>query len=212
MKKTLFLLVAIILILSSFSVVSGMPAGFSFENIKKNDQTFFDYHTKNNLLLNDDVDRIQALFKKLGESLNARVILDEANKSIHVVKPNVQMITANAVGIKDGKLVFEGVFGKGKRGDKVEKFKVYTEIEDLPKGNKDFRLLIDAPNASGYSAEEFVVSPEMASTDKMDATITFDVSNANFSKEGQYNIKLQMKLDGEEVFFTVAEKKIEISK
>lgn len=212
MKKILFLLVAMILVLSSFSVVSGMPKGVPFIKISKNDQAFFEYSTKSNLLLNEEVDRIQTLFRKIGESVNARVSLDESSKSIHVIKPNVQMITANAVGTKDGKLVFEGVFGKGKRGDKLEKFKVYTEIEDLPAGKKDFRLLVDAPDLSGYAADEFVVSPELASTDKTDATITFDVGNAHFNKIGSYNFKLQMKLQGEDVFFTIAEKKIDVSK
>ncbi len=189
-----------------------MPKDIIFNKITKNDQTFFEYQTKSNILFTDDVDRIQTLFKRIGESLNARVMLDDVNKSIHVIKPNVQMITASAVGIKDNKLVFEGVFGKGKRGDKLERFKVYTEIEDLPSGGKDFRLLIDTPEQSGYTDDEFIISPEIASTDKTDATITFDINNANFNKVGAYNIKLQMKLEGEEVFFTIAEKKIDILK
>lgn len=214
-KKILFLLTVLAIVFASLSVVSGMPKlGVPFDTIIKNEQVFFQYQTKSNLLLDAEVDRIQTLLEKIGESLNARVLLNESKKRIQVIKPNVQMITAGKVGTdKDDRnnLIFERVFGKVKKGTKLDRFSVYTEVQAIPAGKVDFRLLIEGPDQSS-SAEEFAVTPEIASTDKSDTTITFDVNNANFNKIGSYKLKLQMKLEGEDAFFTIAEKEIEVTK
>ncbi len=63
----------------------------------------------------------------------------------------------------------------------------------------------------GASLSDFSVSPEIISTDKTDTTsIRYKVKEANFKQAGVYKIKLQMKQEKEEVFYTIAEKNIEV--
>lgn len=210
-KKVLFLVASLTLMFSSLTVASGMTKGVQYKKIISNGQTFFEYQTKSNFLLNEEVDRVHTLFKKLGESLNAMIVLDDTSKSIQVIKPNVQMITASAIGtdpVDKSNIIFERVFGKAKKGQKLDKFKVYAEIQLLPPGKVEFRLLVEDPDQVTFSADEFVVTPENATTDKPDTTIIFDVTNAHFTKAGHYKIKLLMKYEGEEL--TIAEKVIDV--
>lgn len=207
-KKITLMLLLFILIMTT--AASSNPLSIPFESIKLNDQTPYVYQKKSNLLLDSDVDRIRTLIEKTGETLNARVIFDEPNKQIQLIKPNAQIITTTNIKIEKEKLFFEGVFGKVKLGDKLD-FMVYSEIENLPAGVKNFRLHIVGPE-QGVALEGFDVSPppDIASTDKTNATSIFSVSNANFKQPGIYKIKLQMKLEKEEVFYTIAEKNIEV--
>lgn len=209
MKRKIILALGVLLLILS-SVASGNTLGLPFDKIVVNDKQYYEYQAKSNLFLEADVDRMRRMIEKLGESLNARVKFKD--KEIRLIKPNVQIITANAVGIKEGKLVFDGVFGKSKKGTKLDNFKVYTEIEAIPEAKADFRLVIDIPNASSANTNGFAVTPEIVSVNRADTFISFDVANAHFSEEGAYIVKLQMRQDATDEFFTIAEKKIDVTK
>lgn len=197
--------------LGSISFVSGSTKGIPYETIKVNNNVYYQYEKKSNILLDADVDRIQTLLNKMGESFNARVELDEVTKTINIIKPNVQLITAGMIGTdKDNNIIFERVFGKIKRGQKVDKFKVYAEIQNIPEGNVEFRLQIKSPNnQKDLDTKAFVISPDTASTDKSDITIIFDVNSSSITDT--FVIVLQMKLEGENKYFTIAEKVIEVT-
>lgn len=195
---------------SSITFVSGSTKGIPYETIKMNNRVYYQYEKKSNILLDADVDRIQTLLTKMGESFNARVDLDEVTKTINIIKPNVQLITAGMIGAdKDNNIIFERVFGKIKRGQKVDKFKVYAEIQNIPEGNVNFRIQVKVPNQKDLDTKAFVVSPEIVSTDKSDVTIIFDVNSSNITDS--FVILLQMKLEGENKYFTIAEKFIEVT-
>lgn len=174
--------------------------------LKVNDQTY--EYEPSNLITNSESDRVKWFVTKIAESLNAMIKWNEADKTIEVIKPNVQMITAMNVG-KDNKerWVIEGPFGRVKKGQKFEKFYVFTELQNLPSGNVNVRLVVEAPGQSTYSADEFVAT-DVPPINNTASWITFEVKNANFAKEGSYKILLQMKLDGDTSFVTIAQKEI----
>lgn len=209
-KKWMVIPLALTVMLSSISFVSGSTKGITYDTIKMNDRVYYQYEKKSNILLDADVDRIQTLLNKMGEAFNARVDLDEVSKTINIIKPNVQLITAGMIGTdKDNNIIFERVFGKIKRGQKVDKFKVYAEIQNIPAGNVDFRLQIKGLDQNDLDSKAFVVSPDSASTDKSDVTIIFDVNSSNITES--FVIQLQMKLEGESKYYTIAEKLIEVT-
>lgn len=205
MRRRVFFLVIILLLLFSGLTYAASKV-FEMKVLKVNDQTY--EYEPSNLITNSESDRVKWFVTKIAESLNAMIKWNEADKTIEVVKPNVQMITAMNVG-KDNKerWVIEGPFGRVKKGQKFEKFYVFTELQNLPAGNVNVRLVVEAPGQSTYSADEFVAT-DVPPINNSAYWITFEVKNANFAKEGSYKILLQMKLDGDTSFVTVAQKEI----
>jgi hypothetical protein len=209
--KRVFLLIAALMLLLCGIAEAKDNSTFDMTKLKKNGQLYFDYSSPSRLLLNPELDRIKTFFEKTAEALGAILIWDDVNKTIEVIKPNVQMITATMVG-KDEKsnhLIIAGPFGKVKKGDKLERFFVYTEIQNLPEEEVELRLVIETPGKK--NANDFVINPDQPIKDKgPNIWASFEVSDANFSQAGLYKIKLQMKTGkAGNSYYTIAHKEIQ---
>ncbi|WP_028987725.1 hypothetical protein [Thermicanus aegyptius] len=181
---------------------------FDMDQLKMNNEVIYEYKAPLQFILTRELDRIQAFFKKMADALHAVLIWDSSHRTISLIKPDVQMVTATTVGKKEDRFVIAGPFSKVKKGEFLDSFYVYTEVENLPDEDVELRLDVDTPGSAGK--DEFKVTPGVVKNSGEDAWISFQVSNARFNQAGSYKFRLQMKIPSlGETFYTIAEKKIE---
>lgn len=208
-KIILFLLLFTLLFsgLAEAKGYSSVPV-LNMDQLKKNGESVYHYDSPVFPFLDPDLDRIQSFFRKMAEALNAIMIWDAKDKTISLIKPDVNMVTATMVGKKEDSMVIAGPFSKVRKGESLDRFYVYTEISNLPNENLELRLLIRTPGSKEKG--EFTVQPGIVKNHGEDAWINFQVNHADFSQAGKYTIQLQMKVPSlGSTFYTIGEKTID---
>lgn len=208
-RKSLFVFLLFTFLFAGLAEARGFTSvpAFDMEQLKMNGEVIYNYNAPFLKFIDPDLDRVQSFFRKLAESLHAILIWDESHKTISIIKPEVQMITAAMVGKKDDSLVIAGPFSKVKKGEKLDRFFVYTEISNLPDEDLELRLLIETPGTKDKGT--FTVNPGVIQNHGEDAWMSFQVNNAVFDQAGDYKIKLQIKIPSVgDSFYTIAEKTI----
>ena len=176
-----------------------------------NNELVFDAKSFSRLWLAQVHDNTQSFIQRLGDALLFYVQWDSTGKHVKVYKPNVQLTTASFIGKDDktGLINIVGPFNAVKQGDRLERFFVYMDVDDLPEKNMKLRLRVLTPSGV-LTSGEFIVSREEVTMNDKKGFAVFEITNARFQEAGLYRIQVQMK--GEltsQQYVTFGEKTIE---
>lgn len=212
LRRTMLVFVVLVWVVTWSSARSSLAAGeLDVNTLTVNDDLVFDAKSFSRLWFAQISDSTRSFFQRVGDALLMYIQWDSTGKHVKVYKPNVQLTTASFIG-KDDKtdlINIVGPFNAVKQGDRLDRFFVYMDVDQLPEKNMKLRLRVLTPSGKLSSGEFIVTREEVTMNDKKGFAV-FEITNARFQETGLYRVQVQMK--GEltnQQYVSIGEKTIE---
>ncbi|PTQ54850.1 MAG: hypothetical protein HSCHL_1793 [Hydrogenibacillus schlegelii] len=183
----------IVVLAASFRPGPASAAGeIDVSRIRVNDETVYDAKSGSSAFIASFGGQARYALQQLAAFLGVIFDWDPATKEARFIKPEVSLLALSYAGKNDqGALSLYGPFSLVKAGERLERFFVYAEVNNLPEANMDFRLVASA--AGRTAAGEFAVVPGTVRLPERGGWIVFEVKNARFGDPGSYRLQLQVK-------------------